>query len=61
MPHLRKYKLLETMEDDNKRLEEGVTEPSKIFGVVHKRYNPRVSLRYYEVIDIEENGKLIHR
>jgi len=49
------------MEDDNKRLEEGVTEPSKIFGVVHKRYNPRVSLWYYEVIDIEENGKLIHR
>jgi hypothetical protein len=49
------------MEDNNKGLEEGITEPSKVLSIVHKRYNPRISLWYYEVIHIEEYGKLIHR
>jgi hypothetical protein len=44
MPHLRKYKLFEAMEDNNKGLEEGITEPSKVLSIVHKRYNPRISL-----------------
>lgn len=48
------------MENDNQRLEEGIAQSSEVFGVVHKWNYPRICLGDDEVVDVEENGELIH-
>lgn len=58
---LRKYELFDPMQKDDEWLEHGIAQAPQIFSIIHEGNDPRVGLRDYEVIDIEEDGKLIHR
>lgn len=58
---LGKDELFYPMKEDDEWLEHGIAQPPQIFCIIHEGNDPRVGLRDNEVVDIEENGKLVHR
>lgn len=59
--YLGKDELFYPVKEYDERLEHGIAQAPQIFSVIHEGNDPRVGLRDNEVVDIEEDGKLIHR
>ena len=61
MFELAQSKLFDSVHQNDQRKEQRTLQTFEIFSVVHKWYNPRICLRNDEIVNIEQNRKLLHR